>query len=103
MNVSSAIIRLLRRSELPVHIFLLSGIYGPGRSALDTVRRVNGDLSQCGADDQLVISRIHIDDVLQILTTSMANPRASLRVNVADDLPASRYDVTSLAHLSIFY
>jgi hypothetical protein len=85
------------RSGLPVHIFRLAGIYGPGRSALDTLRKYNGNISQCGADDQLCISRIHISDIIQILIASMENPSAGTILNVADDLPSTRYDVLTYA------
>ena len=85
------------RSGLPVHIFRLAGIYGPGRSALDTLRKYKGDMSQCGADDQLCISRIHVSDIVQVLLASMENPSAGTVLNVADDLPSSRFDVLSYA------
>jgi nucleoside-diphosphate-sugar epimerase len=88
---------LYTRFGLPVHTFRLSGIYGPGRSALDTVRKCNGDMSSVGADDSVYISRVHVRDIVQVLRASMETPRPGLVVNVADDLPSSRYDVLAYA------
>jgi nucleoside-diphosphate-sugar epimerase len=78
------------RYGLPVHIFRLAGIYGPERSALDVLREASGDMSKCKPDDQSLVSRIHVDDIVQVLTSSMSRPTPGLIVNVADDRPATR-------------
>jgi len=44
----------------PVHVFRLAGIYGPGRSALDTVK--SGQARRIVKPGQ-VFSRIHVDDI----------------------------------------
>lgn len=86
---------LYQRTGLPVHIFRLAGIYGPGRSAIDTLLKAKGDINQCGADDDTVVSRIHVDDIAQVICASVNKPSPGLILNVADDLPSSRYDVLS--------
>jgi len=76
-----------------VHLFRLSGIYGPGRSALDTVRR--GRARRIDKPGQ-VFNRIHVDDIVTILRASMAHPNAGAAYNCADDDPAPPQDV--IAH-----
>ena len=88
---------LFEKMGLPVHVFRLAGIYGPGRSAIDTLNKAGGDMSQCGANDQVSISRIHVQDIVTVLKASMANPSPGLLINVADDLPSTRYEVLSFA------
>ena len=41
---------LREQSEVASHVFRLAGIYGPGRSALDTVRKARGAPSAEGRD-----------------------------------------------------
>lgn len=76
---------LHRRHGLPVHVFRLAGIYGPGRSALDTVRE--GRAQRIDKPGQ-VFSRIHVADVVQVLRASMARPDPGAVYNVCDDDPA---------------
>jgi nucleoside-diphosphate-sugar epimerase len=78
---------------LPLHIFRLAGIYGPGRSALDTVRA--GRAQRIVKPGQ-VFSRIHVDDIARVLEASIARPRAGAIYNVCDDDPAPPQDV--IAH-----
>jgi nucleoside-diphosphate-sugar epimerase len=70
---------------LPVHLFRLAGIYGPGRSALDTVR--SGAARRIDKPGQ-VFSRIHVDDIAQVLLASIARPNPGAAYNVCDDDPA---------------
>ena len=83
-----------RDSGLPVTIFRLSGIYGPGRSALDALRR--------GAARRIdkpghVFCRCHVDDICAVLERSMAGHGQHAVYNVADDLPAPQHQVVSHA------
>ena len=80
-------------SGLPVHVFRLAGIYGPGRSALDKLRE--GRAHRVVKPGQ-VFSRIHVDDIAGVLLASMARPDPGRVYNVADDEPAPPQDV--IAH-----
>ena len=80
-------------SGLPVHVFRLAGIYGPGRSALDKLRE--GRAHRVVKPGQ-VFSRIHVDDIAGVLLASMARPDPGRAYNVADDEPAPPQDV--IAH-----
>ncbi|TCP40170.1 SDR family oxidoreductase [Rhodovulum marinum] len=79
---------------LPLHIFRLAGIYGPGRSPLDRVR--DGTARRIVKPGQ-VFSRIHVDDIAQVLAASMARPDPGAVYNVADDEPAPPQDVIGFA------
>ncbi len=83
-----------------VHIFRLAGIYGPGRSALDMIDQAGGDYHAIpGAFDNItMISRVHVDDVIQLLGLSMLHPTpGGLLLNVADGRPSSRMKIFTAA------
>lgn len=79
---------------VPVHLFRLPGIYGPGRSAIDSVRA--GTARRIDKPGQ-VFCRIHVDDIGGALLASMAGPRPGTAYNVADDLPAPAAEVVAHA------
>ncbi len=56
---------------LPVHIFRLAGIYGPGRGPFEKVR--DGTARRIIKPGQ-VFSRIHVDDIATVLQASIARP-----------------------------
>ncbi len=79
---------------VPVHIFRLAGIYGPGRSALDQVRAGRGRrIDKPGQ----AFSRIHVDDIAAVLGASMGRPRPGAVYNVCDDEAAAPADVIAFA------
>jgi nucleoside-diphosphate-sugar epimerase len=77
-------------SGLPVHVFRLAGIYGPGRSAIDSVR--DGSARRVAKPGQ-VFGRIHVDDIARVVRASMARPRPGAIYNVTDDDPAPPQEV----------
>lgn len=79
---------------LPVHIFRLAGIYGPGRSALDSVRA--GVARRINKPGQ-VFNRIHVEDIVQVLLASMAKPHPGQAYNLADDDPVPSHEVIKYA------
>ncbi|MDO9459457.1 MAG: SDR family oxidoreductase [Alphaproteobacteria bacterium] len=79
---------------LPLHIFRLAGIYGPGRNAL--VNALAGTARRIDAPGQL-FSRIHVQDIATVLHASIAKPNPGAFYNVCDDEPASGADVTAFA------
>jgi nucleoside-diphosphate-sugar epimerase len=79
---------------LPVEIFRLAGIYGPGRSAFDRLRE--GRAQRVVKPGQ-VFSRIHVEDIARVLRAAMARPAAGAAYNVADDEPAPPEDVIAFA------
>jgi nucleoside-diphosphate-sugar epimerase len=85
---------LQQRRGVPVHVFRLAGIYGPGRSALDALK--NGTARRVAKPGQ-VFSRIHIEDLVAVLRASMARPRPGAIYNVCDDEAAPSEDVVAYA------
>lgn len=79
---------------LPVHVFRLAGIYGPGRSQLDAVRA--GTARRVDKPGQ-AFSRIHVDDIARVLEASMARPDPGRVYNVCDDRAAAPAEVTAFA------
>lgn len=83
-----------RALGLPLHLFRLAGIYGPGRNALETVRR--GQARRIVKPGQ-VFSRIHIDDIAAVLRASIEHPSPGAVYNVCDDEAAPPQDVIAFA------
>jgi len=81
-------------SGLPVHIFRLAGIYGPGRNALRDL--LEGRARRIVKPGQ-VFGRIHVEDIVRVLRASMARPHPGRIYNVADDEPAPPQDVVAFA------
>ena len=78
---------------LPLHIFRLAGIYGPGRGPFEKVRQ--GTARRIVKQGQ-VFSRIHVDDIAQVLKASIDRPNPGATYNLCDDDPAPPQDV--IAH-----
>jgi nucleoside-diphosphate-sugar epimerase len=86
---------LAGEANLPLAIFRLAGIYGPGRNQLCGVS--NGKARRIVKPGQ-VFNRIHVEDIAAILATSMARPPDGVRVyNVCDDEPAPPQEVIEYA------
>jgi nucleoside-diphosphate-sugar epimerase len=79
---------------LPVHIFRLAGIYGPGRGPFEKVR--DGSARRIIKPGQ-VFSRIHVADIAETLIASIAQPNPGAIYNLCDDDPAPPEDVLSYA------
>ncbi|MES2541654.1 MAG: SDR family oxidoreductase [Pseudomonadota bacterium] len=79
---------------LPVHIFRLAGIYGPGRGPFEKVR--DGTARRIIKPGQ-VFSRIHVDDIAQVLEASMRQPNPGAAYNVCDDNPCPPQEVIGYA------
>ena len=94
-----AVLRILAEQQwvatgLPVHIFRLAGIYGPGRGPFEKVR--DGSARRIIKPGQ-VFSRIHVDDIAATLMASIARPNPGAVYNVCDDDPAPPEDVLAYA------
>lgn len=78
---------------LPLHVFRLAGIYGPGRGPFEKVRQ--GTARRIVKQGQ-VFSRIHVDDIAQVLKASIDRPHTGATYNLCDDDPAPPQEV--IAH-----
>ena len=79
---------------LPLSIFRLSGIYGPGRNAL---RSASEGRSRRLIKKGQVFNRIHVRDIAKATELAMAKSVAGI-FNVTDDEPAPPQDVVTFAH-----
>ena len=80
---------------IPVHVFRLAGLYGPGRNAL--VQLAQGRARWLDRPGVL-FNRVHVDDVCDAALAAMSRPFPPGRQTwlLADDAPASAREV--LAH-----
>ncbi|MCJ8307927.1 MAG: SDR family oxidoreductase [Rhizobiaceae bacterium] len=81
-------------ADLPLSIFRLSGIYGPGRNAL---RSASEGRSRRLIKKGQVFNRIHVRDIAKATELAMAKSAAGI-FNVTDDEPAPPQDVVTFAH-----
>ena len=79
---------------LPLHIFRLAGIYGPGRNAIAQLR---AGRAQAVVKPGQVFSRIHVEDIAAVVEASIARPRPDAAYNVCDDEPAPPWEVIEFA------
>ena len=79
---------------LPLSIFRLSGIYGPGRNAL---RAASEGRSRRLIKPGQVFNRIHVLDIAKAVDLAMAKSSAGI-FNITDDEPAPPQDVVTFAH-----
>ncbi len=83
--------QLAAERAVPLAVFRLAGIYGPGRNAF--VNLAEGKAHRIVKPGQ-VFNRIHVDDIVQTLAAALAQSAAGI-FNVADDLPAPPQDVVA--------
>ena len=85
---------LVENSKIPLCIFRLAGIYGPGRGPFVKVSK--GTAKRIIKKGQ-VFSRIHVEDIARVLLASINMPGKSGIYNVCDDLASPPEDVLTYA------
>ena len=78
---------------IPVQVFRLAGIYGPGRSPLQKLR--DGTARRLVKPGQ-VFNRIHVDDIATVLLAGLAHRERAI-FDVSDDEPTPPQDVVTFA------
>ena len=80
-------------SSLPVQIFRLPGIYGPGRSTFEAIKNKKNRVI---LKKSQVFSRVHVADITNAIIYLLQN-KDSLKfhqiINIADDEPCSQIEV----------
>ena len=80
-------------SELPIQIFRLPGIYGPGRSTFETIQSKKIKVI---SKKKQVFSRIHVDDISSAIIYLLENKESidfHRIINIADDEPCPQLEV----------
>lgn len=83
-----------RDRGIAVAVFRIAGIYGPGRSQLESVR--DGTARRIVKPGQ-VFNRVHVEDIAAIVHAAMAKPRMDAVYNCADNAPAPAHEVITFA------
>ncbi|MCA0402251.1 MAG: SDR family oxidoreductase [Proteobacteria bacterium] len=83
-----------KEHQLPLHVFRLSGIYGPGRNALERLR--HGKKQSVFKENQ-VFCRIHVEDIVTTLLASIQLPNPMSIYNVSDDEPTPTHVIDQYA------
>ncbi|BAT82828.1 hypothetical protein VIGAN_03289700 [Vigna angularis var. angularis] len=79
-------------------LFRLGGIYGPGRSAIDTIiKQKPMSEGQKRRKHRKHTSRVHVDDICQALMATVDVPSPREVYNIVDDDPAPREEVFEYA------
>ncbi|MDX2202353.1 MAG: SDR family oxidoreductase [Hyphomicrobiaceae bacterium] len=94
VQAEQAWLRLADETGKRAEIFRLSGIYGPGRSVIDTLRA--GTARRIVKAGQ-VFNRIHVEDIARVVAKAIDTPTAHRVYNVTDDEPAPPQDVMDYA------
>ncbi|KAJ7966796.1 putative NAD dependent epimerase/dehydratase [Quillaja saponaria] len=83
---------------LSAQVFRLGGIYGPGRSAIDTIikQELLSERQKMRASRKYT-SRVHVKDICQALKASFDTPSLRKVYNIVDDDPAPREEVFEYA------
>ena len=87
-------LNLFRLKSLPIHIFRLPGIYGPGRSVFDKVR--NGQLTEIIKKGHF-FSRVYVEDIGSAINKSVNNPTPGEIFNLSDDMPCQSSKIVRYA------
>ena len=85
---------MYKRQETPVHIFRLAGIYGSGRNGFERLRQGK---ARAVIKDGHVVNRIHVDDIVSALLTSINTLNPLAIYNIADGNPTPPQDVVNFS------
>jgi nucleoside-diphosphate-sugar epimerase len=94
LQAEQAWAQFARESGRRVEIFRLAGIYGPGRSAIDSLRA--GTARRIVKPGQ-IFNRIHVEDTAKVLAAAIDKETGHRIYNVSDDEPAPPQDVLAYA------
>ena len=80
-----------KKKKIPLQIFRLSGIYSKERNILARLKSGNTNIIK---KRNHFFSRIHVEDIANILFKSLSNFKPSEIYNISDDKPSSSEEVT---------
>ena len=94
LKVEENWLAFIKKNNLPFQIFRLSGIYSDQNNPLQRLKSGNANLVN---KPNHFFSRIHVEDIANILLKSLTNFKSNEIYNISDDKPASSQEVMSYA------
>ncbi|MDA9648021.1 oxidoreductase [Candidatus Pelagibacter sp.] len=91
LKAENAWVLLEKNKKIPVQIFRLSGIYSNEKNIL--IRLKSGEVKLINKKNHY-FSRIHVDDISNILFKSLSKFKSGEIYNLSDDKPSTSEDVT---------
>lgn len=91
LKAEKAWVSLEKKNKIPVQIFRLSGIYSNEKNIL--IRLKSGEVKLINKKNHY-FSRIHVDDISNILFKSLSKFKSGEIYNLSDDKPSTSKDVT---------
>lgn len=91
LEAENSWISLYKNKKIALQIFRLSGIYSNHNNAL--VRLKSGNKNIISKKDHF-FSRIHVEDIVNVLFKSLTNFKSGEIFNISDDKPSSSEEVT---------
>jgi nucleoside-diphosphate-sugar epimerase len=91
LNAENMWTSLEKKNELPIQIFRLSGIYSNEKNIL--IRLKSRNVKSINKKDHY-FSRIHVDDIANILFKSLSKFKSGEIFNISDDKPSPSEEVT---------
>ena len=91
LNAERSWLNFANKQNIPLQIFRLSGIYSDRRNIL--VRLKSGQANIVNKKNHF-FSRIHVEDIANVLFKSLSNFKTGEIYNISDDIPSSSSEVT---------
>ena len=90
LNAENAWLSLTKLNKAPLSILRLSGIYGPGRSPFNRIKDKSFRIIR---NPHLFFSRIHVDDIVNIIFEFLKKENINGIYNITDNTPATSEEV----------
>jgi nucleoside-diphosphate-sugar epimerase len=87
-------LQLYKKYKLPIQIFRLSGIYSTENNI---IKRLRMGTHKIVKKNNHFFSRIHVEDIAEILCLSLSKINPGNIFNISDDYPCSNYEITKYA------
>jgi len=94
LNAENNWLNFYKEFELPVHIFRLSGIYSLERNIIKRLKI--GELTIVKKSNHY-FSRIHVEDIAEVLKLSIKKNNPGNIFNISDDYPCSNREIAKYA------
>ena len=94
LNAENNWLKYYKDFNLPVQIFRLSGIYS---TESNVIKRLKAGTLKIVEKDNHFFSRIHVEDIAEILTLSLKKFNPGQIFNISDDYPCSNEEIAQYA------